>query len=377
MRIALFTAYFPPHIGGVERYTLNIANQLTRMGHEVTVVTSSPTGNSERQKCPFTVIDIPSKSVMGDRFPIVKLNASSRKVLSTLKSNPFDGYVINTRYYPICVIGCYLAKRNGKRPVLIDHSSGYLSDEKTLFGSCIRAYEKAVTHLVSSFHPLPYAVSERSGEWLASLGFSFLGTIPNSIDVEGYRATNSLRDWSDINKECTGVKVAYIGRLVKEKGIETVLEAIELLKRQNIDVDLFVAGNGPLSNRVGSLAESYIHYLGALSPADVCSLMSNVDILCYPSTYPEGLPSVLLEAAAHKLAIISSNCAGATDVIPAASHGIILDVPTAQNCAEAIRHYRDNPEELKAAGEHVFEHVRKNFSWKSSAEKVVAALSCS
>ena len=105
--------------------------------------------------------------------------------------------------------------------------------------------------------------------------------------------------------------------------------------------------------------------------------MSNVDILCYPSTYPEGLPSVLLEAAAHKLAIISSNCAGATDVIPAASHGIILDVPTAQNCAKAIQHYHDNPEESKAAGEHVFEHVRKNFSWKSSAEKIVAALSCS
>ena len=68
MRIAIFSAYFPPHIGGVEQYTLNIASQLTGMGHEVTVVTSALADNPKRDEFPFSIIGIPSASVMGGPF---------------------------------------------------------------------------------------------------------------------------------------------------------------------------------------------------------------------------------------------------------------------------------------------------------------------
>lgn len=162
-------------------------------------------------------------------------------------------------------------------------------------------------------------------------------------------ALSSSRDWSDLDKECTGIKVAYIGRLVKEKGVQTAIEAVGLLRGQGEDVDLVIAGNGPLADGIASLAEAHIHFVGALTPADVCSLMSNVDIFCYPSTYPEGLPSVLLEAAAHKLAIISSNCAGAANAIPSPAHETILETPTAQNFADAILWYCNNPEEANNA----------------------------
>ena len=375
MRIAIFSAYFPPHIGGVEQYTLNIASQLTDMGHEVTVVTSSLDNNPKRDEFPFSIVEIPSVSVMGDRFPIVKPGAALHSALARLKSQSFDGYVINTRYYPICIIGCHLAKKNGKRPVLIDHSSGYLSGEKTALGVCIRAYEKIATRLVAYFQPQTYAVSSRSGRWLEELGFAFLGTIPNSIDIDRHLALSSSRDWSDLDKECTGIKVAYIGCLVKEKGVQTAIEAVGLLRGQGEDVDLVIAGNGPLADAIASLAEAHIHFVGALTPADVCSLMSNVDIFCYPSTYPEGLPSVLLEAAAHKLAIISSNCAGALDVIPDSAYGTVLNDPSTTNFAKAIKHYCDNPANSAAVGKHVFQHVQKNFSWKTSAEKLIGALS--
>lgn len=134
------------------------------------------------------------------------------------------------------------------------------------------------------------------------------------------------------------------------------------IREQDRDVDLVIAGNGPLADSIASLTESHVHFVGALTPADVCSLMSNVDIFCYPSTYPEGLPSVLLEAAAHKLAIITSNCAGAADATPSPGHGTIVETPTAQNFVDVILWYCDNPKEATNVGKRLFEHVQEYFS---------------
>lgn len=374
MRIALFSAYFPPHIGGVEKYTLNMANQLEAMGHDVTIITSASKSERVSQTTTFPVIEIPSISIMDDRFPIIKLGKSFRTIVSPLKSNQFDGYIINTRYYPICFLGCHLAKINRKPLVLIDHSSGYLSSEKSLAGATIRFYEKCATRNVLRYQPHAYSVSEQGRKWIEKLGFSSMGTIPNSIDLDKYLQSSSFRNWPQIDNQCTGTKIGYIGRLVKEKGVETVIDAVKRLRDCGKDVDLIIAGNGPLAERIAGAEDSFIHYVGPLTASDACSLMDNIDIFCYPSIYPEGLPTVLLEAAAHKLPIVASNCAGAIDVIPTPQHGAIVNNPSPESIAKALCYYIDNPGAAKDAGRKTFQHVKNNISWEASAKKLIEAL---
>ena len=113
MRIALFSAYFPPHIGGVEQYTLNLATSLYNKGHEVVVITSN-SGDGSKPHVPFEVIEIPTISVMGDRFPVIRTDRRFSKLVNRLRTVAFDAYVINTRYYPICLLGCHLASVQGK-----------------------------------------------------------------------------------------------------------------------------------------------------------------------------------------------------------------------------------------------------------------------
>lgn len=374
MRIALFSAYFPPHIGGVEQYTLNLATSLYKKGHEVVVITSN-SGNGAKPHVPFEVIEIPTISVMGDRFPVIRTNREFSKLVNKLRIVPFDAYVINTRYYPVSLLGCHLASAQGKKPVIIDHSSGYLTDDKSIYGFTLRLYERIINRAVMFYKPDCYAVSSRSGLWIKSLGFHYCGVIPNAIDVDDYLTKCSDRDWSEVVNQCSGLKVVFIGRLVREKGVQTAIEAVRLLRAQGNRVDLFIAGSGPLANSIAQIRDENIHYVGALSREDACSLLSVSDIFCYPSEYPEGLPSVLLEAASHKLAIVSSNCAGASDVIQNTDSGFIVNDPSPASISHAIQQYCENPALMKSAGMNAFNRVKTSFSWDVSAQLLIDAIS--
>ena len=132
-RIVFFSAYYPPHLGGVEKFTQNLSKALTKMGHEVLIVTSSlnkPADIAEKEDKKIRVIEITSKSIMDDRLPIITSPKSIQHTIRRVNNyNPTD-IVINTRYYPLSLLGCKIAKGLGLRPLVIDHSSGYLSHAK-------------------------------------------------------------------------------------------------------------------------------------------------------------------------------------------------------------------------------------------------------
>lgn len=98
---------------------------------------------------------------MGDRFPLMIPSKATFKQIKELTEAPFDGIVINTRYYPICLLGCRIVRVHNLRPVLIDHSSGPISNEKSPLGFAMRTYETINNRLIKSKRPIGCSVSER------------------------------------------------------------------------------------------------------------------------------------------------------------------------------------------------------------------------
>lgn len=367
-RILIASAYYAPHMGGVERYTENLAKKLAELGNEVVVVTSS---DSERtgsfvSENNVSLIEIPSVSLMNDRFPIIKPIPSTFRAFRQIMEFPISDIIINTRYYPICHFACRVAEKKHIRPVLIDHSSGYLSTEISPMGYLMRLYEGLSTKIISRSKPVACAVSNRSLQWIKSLGFSPHSVIPNSIDADAYCSSASKRDWnSELNISPDAFVVAYAGRLIEEKGVMKAIEAINGIHGKNIH--LIIAGSGPLNTAVSNAQNERIHFVGRLNESDMSSLLRYASCFLMPSEYPEGMPTVLLEAAAQKCAIVVSNCAGASDIIPESNFGTVLKDCAIGSIQKAVLVYFENPDLLFEHSHNVHDLVCSRFTWSQTA----------
>lgn len=367
-QILIASAYYAPHMGGVERYTENLAKKLAELGNEVVVVTSS---DSERtgsfvSENNVSLIEIPSVSLMNDRFPIIKPIPSTFRAFRQIMEFPISDIIINTRYYPICHFACRVAEKKHIRPVLIDHSSGYLSTEISPMGYLMRLYEGLSTKIISRSKPVACAVSNRSLQWIKSLGFSPHSVIPNSIDADAYCSSASKRDWnSELNISPDAFVVAYAGRLIEEKGVMKAIEAIDGIHGKNIH--LIIAGSGPLNTAVSNAQNERIHFVGRLNESDMSSLLRYASCFLMPSEYPEGMPTVLLEAAAQKCAIVVSNCAGASDIIPESNFGTVLKDCAIGSIQKAVLVYFENPDLLFEHSHNVHDLVCSRFTWSQTA----------
>ncbi|MGN0520841.1 MAG: glycosyltransferase family 4 protein, partial [Candidatus Fimenecus sp.] len=116
-----FSALYVPHPGGVERYTLNLAKELLKNGHRVTVVTCNTEGTADYAVSEegIAVFSFPCFPLMGGRLPLPKQNGTFRNLMRQLYTCDFDAVVINTRFYFHSLIGARFAKKRGLPSLVI------------------------------------------------------------------------------------------------------------------------------------------------------------------------------------------------------------------------------------------------------------------
>lgn len=136
--------------------------------------------------------------------------------------------------------------------------------------------------------------------------------------------------------------VLFASRLIKDKGLGDLVEAVKILKSQNIELRLFVAGvPDPLSPN--SIPEEIIenwHNNGLIEmlgfQSNMHQLLSECNIFCFPSFYGEGVPKVLLEAAACGRSIITTDHPGCRDAINSET-GILVPINNPQALALSLK----------------------------------------
>lgn len=370
--ICIFSAQYPPHVGGVETFTKNLAGTLVGSGCSVTVVTNALNHEPGREQDGLVeVVRLPCFAPMNGRMPLPKHGTKRSELLTYLYQKHFDGVLVNTRFYLHSLLGMKVACKHGVAPIVLDHGSAYLTFGNAALDWFEHIYERAVTAWGKHrFKPDYYGISAKSADWLQTFGIHACGVISNAIDANAYRKQTSGRDFvSELKISKDSLLVAFVGRLIPEKGIGSLVDAARQLKTQGADVEFLLAGTGPLEKLV-TPEDTNIHLLGRLDQPDVAALLMQADVLCLPSR-SEGFATCLLEAAACATSAVTTDVGGARELIPDDSYGSIISSadPTAITSA-LLSHSKDEWHEM---GKFCQERVSLNNAWDNTAHALITA----
>lgn len=138
------------------------------------------------------------------------------------------------------------------------------------------------------------------------------------------------------------LKIVFTSRMVKEKGVEDIINAAKLLKNKYFDKIQFLLC-GLIETNPNAVSESYlqsecdgdyIQYLGHCT--NIKDILSKSSIVLLPSYYREGIPKSLIEATAIGRPIITTNSVGCRETVEDGKNGFIVPIKSPEEIANKI-----------------------------------------
>lgn len=370
-KIGIFTGYYLPHLGGVERYTEKLIEQLQALNYEIVIVTSNHDDLKSLEVRNVKIYRLPIHSLFKQRYPLPNITKEWKLLYHKIEKENFDFIICNTRFHLTTMIGAKLAKKQCIPAIVIEHGSNHFTvNNKVLdyFGSI---YEHCLTNYLKKYISHFYGVSYRCNEWLKHFKINAKDVLYNAIDDQAYDYYKEKHDpVVDKNK----IVITFAGRLIKEKGIYLLLDAFQNLKKRYSNIQLIVAGNGPILDHLkNSYQDNDIIFRGKLPYDKVMALYNDTDIFVHPSMFPEGLPTAILEAGIMKCAIIATDRGGTVEVINQKDYGIIME-ENRESLEAALVTLIENEEQREHLKSSIHNRILEQFTWKITAQKVSKVL---
>lgn len=359
----IFTSHYLPHVGGIEVFVENFSKELLSQGFNVNVITSDSENigfiNVENNLC---VYRLKGFQLLGKRFPIPYSIKEFFALYKNIYKNKKTLTLINTRFFFTSILGAILGKLASSKIIVIDHGSGHFVYPNKLMNYTSHIYEHLVSLIISLFKPDFYGVSNSCCQWLKHFNINAKGVIYNGVTFN--KKFEKTKVW---NKSWNNKKIIfYAGRLIKEKGIMELIESCDLFFRRNKDYVLLIAGSGELKNNIerNFIDSKNKFYLGRLSRNDVFYFLSKTNIFVNPSNYPEGLPTVILEAGSFSIPVISTPNGGAKEIIIPNKTGILIPRGNVKNIYKALIWINRNGELANKMGVSLNKLLKQNFDWR-------------
>jgi len=163
------------------------------------------------------------------------------------------------------------------------------------------------------------------------------------------------------------VAIAFLGRLVMEKGLDIFADTIANLRRQNIAHKVLVIGDGPARKWFEHALPDGI-FAGFQTGADLGRALASADVFFNPSI-TETFGNVTLEAMASGLPVVASAATGSTSLVQHGVSGILVPPGKADAFAGAIEPYLTD-KTLRQAHGAAGEKRSLDFSWDAINQAV-------
>lgn len=193
--------------------------------------------------------------------------------------------------------------------------------------------------------------------------------IPNGVDWKKFKAGRYNISFGD------GKIIFFVGRLVREKGVQVLLDAAPAILAREPAARFVIAGTGPMEDQLKYQArlmglEHKVEFLGYIDDATKGALYQQASVAVFPSLYePFGI--VALEAMAAGVPVVVSDTGGMGEIVTHGVNGLKAYPGNAESLAYNILHALQNEvlrQELKKNGKRLIEEV---YSWDKIAERTI------
>ena len=276
-----------------------------------------------------------------------------------------DLLYVHHEAYGVATLQAFLAARRARVPAAFYSAQNLLKSYPPPF----RQAEAWVYRQAA----LALPVSASVAEVLRAKGYrGALEVLPLAVDLRLYCPTASQE------RESGPLHLGYGGRLVPEKGVDVLLQALTLLQ----DAVLWVVGSGPEEAALRKLAAQLglgdrVHFVGAVPQDAVPSWMRRFDLLVLPSrslpSWSEQFGRVLIEALACGVPVIGSSAGEIPHLIAATGGGLTFPEGDASALAARAEELRA-PLERAALSSAGLASVRRDYSQEVVASRLALAL---
>jgi 1,4-alpha-glucan branching enzyme len=203
---------------------------------------------------------------------------------------------------------------------------------------------------------------------------SKIAIFPNGIDTNFFKLSmgQSVRNTYALQDR---IIVFSIGRIVNEKGFQTVIDAAPELSKRYSCLMFIVAGKGPMLDYYRSVVTErglghVISFVGHISEEEQRAFLQESDIVLVPSLYePFGI--VALEGMLAAKPTIVSDVGGLSEIVIHSENGFKMHPGDVGSLIEQIERIVTNPKEATRIAENGREYVLQKYNWTTIAENTI------
>ena len=370
--LLLLNYEYPPIGGGAGNATANMARELAGLGHRVRVVTAAFAGQAKRE-----LVD----GYELWRIPAVRRHAdhcSPLEMLTFLASAGVFLPLMHRRFKAdacicffgipcgpaawllglLCGVPYVVSLRGGDVPGFQPYD---LAGYHRVTGPLIRFLWRKAAHVVANSRGLAELARQSAGETPILM-------IPNGVDTERFQPAGETAAAGPLH-------LVFVGRLVRQKGLDVLLEALSRLPAA-LDYRLTIVGDGPLRAELADRAAApglsgRVAFAGWTAREAMPGLLRRADLFVFPSR-DEGMPNAVLEAMASGLPVVATRISGNEELVIDGRTGCLVPPDDAAALAEALARLVADRALCRRMGAAGRERVVREYSWQSVAERYAA-----
>ncbi len=377
MKILMLSWEYPPRIvGGIARVVHDLSKRLIKDGHDVTVVTyreeNAPYYENDKG---VEVYRVDNYMISPNNFIdwIMQMNFNMIAKVNELlaKGIKFDvihahdwlvAYAAKTlkNSYDIPLVSTIHATESGRNKGIHDDTQRYVNDTEWML-----TYESSEVIVNSNY-------MKNELQRLFGLPYEKINVVPNGININVYNGIERDYDFRRQYAADNEKIILFMGRLVYEKGIQHLIDAMPKILSNYNDAKLIVAGKGAMLDELKAKVDylglsQKVYFTGYLNSKQVPKMYKCADVSVFPSTYePFGI--VALEAMLAGVPTVVSDTGGLNEIVDHGVNGMKSYTGNANSLADSILTLLFDHQLCSEITKNAKQKVKNEYNWTKLAQ---------